>query len=103
MILAEAADGGGAAKAGGHVKASALRLDPELRLNMLASMAMSANAEAHSVAAMGESRRTPSHRSPTLLLAPPRPHPVLPLRCCSLPPLHPCTPYPPSRPQASPR
>ena len=54
MILADASDGGGAGGSGGGlVKANALRLDPELRLNMLASMAMSANAEAHSVAAMG--------------------------------------------------
>ena len=57
MVLAEAADEGKAEKRGkdekGLLKQGSVRLGVELRLNMLAAMAMSANAEAHSVAAMG--------------------------------------------------
>jgi hypothetical protein len=53
MVLAEAADGGAERERGGGGRPGSLRLGGELRLSMLAAMAMSANEEAHSVAAMG--------------------------------------------------
>ena len=58
MVLAEAADRGQTAARGGEderglLRQQSVRLGVDLRLNMLAAMAMSANAEAHSVAAMG--------------------------------------------------
>ena len=54
MILAEAAgDGKPAGAKAGQPRPAAVRLGPELRLNMLSAMAMSSNTEAHSVAAMG--------------------------------------------------